>query len=117
MTMTIQQEEKVCLFCLEEKKGRKQHIPIEFKGLFPCECVFQSHSQCIIQWQLHCLDELQCPICRVHFILPEEEELVGTLILYQPIDPTIHIGKKFIRFIVLYMTGIFLFFSFLYFLF
>ncbi len=57
--MTTEQEEKVCLFCLETRKGRRQHTPIEFKGLFPCECIFQSHAECIIKWQIHCLQDSQ----------------------------------------------------------
>ena len=69
----MESDEKVCMFCLETKKGRRrQHFPIEFKKLFVCDCVFQSHAECIIKWQIHCLDEIQCPICRVHIIVPPE---------------------------------------------
>lgn len=108
--MTIEQEEKICLFCLETKKGRRNHKPIEFNGLFSCECIFQSHAECILKWQIHCLDEIQCPICRVNLILPEEEHQFGALILYHPVDSTSTIGKKFILFAFLnVITVLFLF--------
>jgi len=108
--METEQEEKVCLFCLETRKGRRQHTPIEFKGLFPCECIFQSHAECIIKWQIHCLDELQCPICRVHLVVPEDEVMLGAIILYHPVDPTTSIGKKFLMFVGGYILLIVLLF-------
>jgi hypothetical protein len=111
--MITEQEEKICLFCLETKKGRKQHKSIEFKALFPCECIFQSHAECIIKWQIHCLDEIQCPICRVHLIVPEEEHHVGALVVYHPVDPTGAIGKKFIFFAFFYVLSILILFTFL----
>lgn len=112
--MTLEQEEKICLFCLESRKGRRQHLAIEFKGLFPCECVFQSHAECIIKWQLHCLDELQCPICRVYLIVPDEEPLLGAIVVYQPIpienEARDTIAKKYLLFVILHMTFVCLFF-------
>jgi hypothetical protein len=101
--MITPQEEKICLFCLETRKGRRQHTPIEFKGLFPCECIFQSHSECIIKWQIHCLDDIECPICRVHLIVPEDQVMVGAIVLYQPVDLSAAIGKKFVLFIGFYI--------------
>ncbi len=113
--MTTEQEEKICLFCLETRKGRRQHTPIEFKGLFPCECIFQSHAECIIKWQIHCLDELECPICRVNLIVPEEEVMLGAIILYQPVHPTASFGKKFVLFVgsyILLIVVLFMIFGF-----
>ena len=73
VNFTMESDEKVCMFCLETKRGRRRlHYPIEFKKLFVCDCVFQSHAECIIKWQIHCLDEIQCPICRVHIIVPPQ---------------------------------------------
>lgn len=102
--MTIEQEEKVCLFCLEPKKGRR--LPIEFKDLFPCECIFQSHGECILKWQVHCLDDIQCPICRAHLIISEEEHHFGALVVYHPVDSTGIIGKKFVFYAFIYIFSI-----------
>ena len=109
--MTAEQEEKVCLFCLETRKGRRQHKTIEFKALFPCECIFQSHGECIIQWQIHCLDEIQCPICRVHLLVSEEEHQFAPVVAYHPLDPTGAIGKKFVFFAFFYILSILVIFT------
>lgn len=110
--MIIEQEENICLFCLEVTKGRRLHLPIEFKGLFPCECVFQSHAECIIKWQIHCLDEIQCPICRTHLIVPEEEIRMDAIIVYQPIHRIDAIAKKYLLFLSVNIVFVFLFFVF-----
>lgn len=111
--MATEQEEKVCLFCLETKKGRRQHLPIEFHGLFPCECIFQSHSECIIKWQIHCLDDIQCPICRSHLIVPEDDTIVGAIILFQPQPASPAHLKKIVYYFFLYVLCVVLLFTFL----
>lgn len=111
--MEAEQEEKICLFCLEPRKGRRQHKCIEFQGLFPCACIFQSHAECIIKWQIHCLDDIQCPICRVHIIAPPEEEegFQGALIIYQPMPANREILKKICMFFGLYILAVLLLFT------
>ena len=111
--MTNEQEEKVCLFCLEPRKGRRQHTCIEFQGLFPCECIFQSHAECIIKWQIHCLDDIQCPICRTHIILPPEEQEVfqGAILVYHPAGNNGYMIKKIFVFIVLYVLTVLVLFT------
>ncbi len=111
--MALEEEEKVCMFCLEVKKGRRQLKPIEFKKLFACDCIFQSHAECIIRWQISCGEnDLQCPICRVKLIVPEESYEDHILIVYQPPNPYEHF-KKIVVYFLLY-TGIvfFVFFAF-----
>lgn len=102
----MESDEKVCMFCLEVKRGkRRMQYPIEFKKLFVCDCIFQSHAECIIKWQLHCLDEIQCPICRVNIIVPPEavhREIARP-------DPI----KKTLYFVIVYCLGTFLIFAFL----
>lgn len=111
--METEQDEKVCLFCLEARKGRRQHKCIEFEGLFSCACIFQSHAECIIKWQIHCLDDIQCPICRVHIIgLPEDEEVFqGALIVYEPMPTNASILKKIMMFMLLYVLAVLVLFS------
>ena len=107
--MTTGEEEKICLFCLETKKGRRQHNPIEFKGLFPCECIFQSHAECIIKWQIHCFDDIQCPICRVHLDVDEEDQAIAIILYHpQPASPA-HLKKILYYFFVcvLVILGLF----------
>jgi hypothetical protein len=108
--MTTEQEENVCLFCLEARKGRRQHTPIEFKGLFPCECIFQSHAECIIKWQLHCFDEIQCPICRVHLIVPEEETQLQAIVLFHPPHHDTVLRKKILFYFMAYLLTVFFLF-------
>ncbi len=109
--MTSDSEEETCMFCLETKRGRRQHLPIEFKGLFVCECIFQSHAECIIKWQIHCgEDDLQCPICRVQIVLPEHILVNRQMIIYQPPAPYDGIKKMMFYFFV-YGAIVFFFFG------
>ena len=108
--MTSEEEEKVCLFCFEVKKGRRQHYPIEFKKLFACDCIFQSHAECIIRWQITCGDnDLQCPICRVKLIVPEQYGENRILIVYQPPQPYQNF-KKIVLYCMVYTGIVFIFF-------
>ena len=103
----------MCLFCLEVKKGRRQHIPIEFKKLFACDCIFQSHAECIIRWQITCGEnDLQCPICRVKLIVPEEYCDDRILIVYQPPQP-LNSFKKIILYFMVYTVFVFFLFFFM----
>lgn len=63
-------EVKECMFCLEPYFGRKKAKTMWYAELYPCECRFPSHWQCIIKWQVHCNDRLQCPICRIYTVEP-----------------------------------------------
>lgn len=116
-TMTFEQEDHDCLFCLEPRKGigRRQKQSIQFKGLFSCQCIFYSHSQCIIEWQIHCLNELQCPICRTHIIHNDPDE--NRIVLYQHQHQPLHresydeIAKKFLLFITLNLFFVLFVFS------
>ncbi len=104
--VAMESDEKVCMFCLETKRGRRRHhYPIEFKKLFVCDCVFQSHAECIIKWQIHCLDEIQCPICRVHIIVPP-----GQQIILIPEEQGIPL-KKILVIAILYCLGACIIFS------
>ncbi len=111
--MTSEAEEKVCLFCLEVKKGRRQHFPIEFKKLFACDCIFQSHAECIIRWQITCGEhDLQCPICRVRLIVPEDHYTDRILIVYQQPQPFESL-KKIVVYFLLYSSFVFVLFYFM----
>jgi hypothetical protein len=111
--MPSEQHEKVCLFCLEPKKGRRNHRAIEFKGLFSCACIFQSHAECIIKWQLHCLDEIQCPICRVHLIVDSSQTVNQPVAVAAVVenDPTGEIGKKFVFIGFVYVISVLIIFT------
>jgi hypothetical protein len=99
--MTSEEEEKVCMFCLELKKGRRQHKPIEFKKLFACDCIFQSHAECIIKWQISCgEDDLQCPICRVKLIVPEDYYDDRALVVYHAPQQLESIKKILVYFLL-----------------
>lgn len=71
-----EQEQKECLFCLEVElgHGRRKTVTIWYMGLYPCECRFASHWQCLLKWQWQCDDVLQCPICRKEVLEPDIEE-------------------------------------------
>ncbi len=104
-------DEKVCMFCLERKKGRREHLPIEFKGLFVCHCIFQSHAECIIKWQIHCGEEdIQCPICRTKIVIPRGETRI---VPYVEPDGQYLAIKKAIRFLFFYILSVLLFVVFL----
>ncbi len=101
------------MFCLELKKGRRQHHPIEFKKLFVCDCIFQSHAECIMRWQITCGEnDLQCPICRVKLIVPDAVEYNRALIIFQAPDQNETIKKILVYFFI--YTGFVLFIFFLF---
>lgn len=67
-----EQGEKECIFCLEIYLGRRKTTAIWYSGLYPCECRFPSHWQCLLKWQWQCDDILECPICRSEVIEPPQ---------------------------------------------
>lgn len=90
-------ERRACMFCLEEEFGRKKYITIWYSQLYPCECRFASHWQCLTKWQVACHDELQCPICKVFSrdpyleslsteTSPQEEPMPDTSRIYFPTE-------------------------------
>jgi hypothetical protein len=96
----LSNERKECMFCLEEEFGRKKYPTIWYSQLYPCECRFASHWQCLTRWQVACDDELQCPICKVFSNDPLDQELVpeqpGELMpdssrIYPPVEMPIKI--------------------------
>ena len=68
------EDEKECMFCLEIYLKRKTTV-IWYSGLYPCECRFASHWQCLLKWQWQCDDVLECPICRTEVLVEMEPEL------------------------------------------
>ena len=104
--MSEESDEKICLFCLETKRGRRQHLPIEFRDLFVCKCIFQSHGECMMKWHIHCPEDLQCPICRVKLVVPRQEQLI----MYEEVANT---GlKKVLYYFTVYSFSVILVFIF-----
>lgn len=103
-------ERRECMFCLEEEFGRKKHLTIWYAKLYPCECRFASHWQCLIKWQVNCADELQCPICKIVSIdplfeelplvaVPQEELMPDTSRVYYPVSQEMPTKMRYCMFL------------------
>ena len=112
----LSNERKECMFCLEEEFGRKKYLTIWYSQLYPCECRFASHWQCLTKWQVVCKDELQCPICKVYSEDPLDEGLVeielmpDTSRVYPPVEISMNPKVKICMFLYLcFILWIFLY--------
>ena len=103
-----EEELKECLFCLEVELGRRKTVTLWYKGLYPCECRFASHWQCLLKWQWQCDDVLACPICRKEVLEPAP---VDQQLALMPDSSRIFIPEQKISFfcVVVYVAIVYMF--------
>lgn len=100
-------KETLCLFCFDEEFAGSQVE--EYKGLFPCECRFSAHPDCLVFWTISQENDYECPICRSFLELDpenhqEQEEFPDAGRIFLPHQPVKKImGVYFLCLLIFYL--------------